>query len=371
MIDRLFTRITRAIGVRLDALNRRFIRWTTLSTGRIAVAVAADLTRSKPALIAEHALLRQQLIVLNRQVARPRPTSLDRFLLVLLARRARSWRSALLIVQPDTVLRWHRQGFRLLWAARSRPAQRTPRVPTETVALIVGMARDNRLWGAERIRGELLKVGLRVSKGTIQKHMRRARPPRGSGQTWATVLRNHAAVWACDVVQVTGLCFRALCAFVIVEHASRRVVHVGVTRHPTDAWVAPHLREATPCGAGPRFLIRDNDRTCGTQFARVAAGRRSAVVRTLVRAPRAHAICERVLGRVRRECLDHLLILHENQLHRVLRAYCAYVNTARPHQGIGQTIPEATGHVGTRHPAGPVVSLPILGGLHHDYRRAA
>jgi len=164
---------------------------------------------------------------------------------------------------------------------------------------------------------------------------------------------------------------RALFAFFIIDLGSRRVVHVGVTRHPTDAWLAQQLREATPFGLAPRFLIRDNDATFGAQFARVAAGSRIEVLRTPIRAPRANAICERFLGSVRRACLDHLLILHENQLRRVLRAYCAYVNTARPHQGIGQAISETTGHMGTLHPAAPIVALPVLGGLHHDYRRAA
>jgi len=228
------------------------------------------------------------------------------------------------------------------------------------------------LWGAERIRGELLKLGIRVGKRTVQRHMRSERSPRGRGQTWATFLRNHADdIWACDFLPVIDLRFRALFAFFIVDLGSRRVVHIGVTRHPTDAWVAQQLREATPFGASPRFLIRDNDGTYGSQFARVAAGSRVEVLRTPIRAPRANAVCERFLGSVRRECLDHLLILHEGQLCRVLRAYCAYFNTARPHQGIGQVIPETTGQGGTLHPAAPVVSLSVLGGLHHDYRRAA
>jgi len=373
MIGRLFTRVTRGIGLHRDALNQRFIRWTTLSTGRLAVAALADLRRSKPALVAENTFLRQQLIVLNRHVDRLRLTPLDRFLLVVLASRARFGRSALLIVQPDTVLRWHRQGCRLFWAARSRTASRKPRVPAETVALIVEMARDNRLWGAERIRGELLKPGIRVSKGTIQKHMRRGRPPWRSGQTWATFLRNHAAdVWACDVLHVTDVCLRALFAFVIVEHASRRVVHVSVTRHPTDAWVAPQVREATSFGTGPRFLIRDNDHTYGAPFARVAAGSRIEVLQTPVRAPRANALCERFIGSVCRACLDHLLILHERHLGRVLREYVASFNTDRPHQGIGQAVPERVAH-GQEAPYSPgtVAVTPILGGLHHSYRRAA
>jgi putative transposase len=373
MIGRLFTGLGRVVGVHLDALNRRFIRWTTLSTERLPVAVAADLARSKPALIAENALLRQQLIVLQRHVVRPRLRPLNRLLLVVLASRIRLWRAALLIVQPDTVLRWHRHGFRLVWKARSRATTRTPRVPVETVALIVEMVRENRLWGAERIRGELLKLGVRVSKGTILTHMRRVRPPRRSGQSWATFLRNHAAdIWACDVIQITDLCCRSLVAFVMVEHASRRVVHVGVTRHPTDAWVAQQLREATPFGTAPRFLIHDNDATYGAQFERVATTTDIDVLTTPYRAPRANALCERFIGSVRRECLDHLLILHERHLAHVLRSYVAYFNRERPHQGIGQAVPDAVaGSHLIRQETGRVERIAILGGLHHAYRHAA
>ncbi len=277
-------------------------------------------------------------------------------------------------MQPDTLLRWHRQGFRLVWRAQSAAGAKRPQVPDETVVLIQRLAAANRLWGAEGIRGELLKLGLRVGKRTVQRHMRAARPPRvpWRGQPWATFVRNHAAaIWACDFLQVSDLGFRSLVAFFIVELGSRRVVHVGVTRHPTGAWVAKQLREATPCGTAPRFLVRDNDGKFGAQFARVAAASRIAVLRTPIRAPRANAIGERFLGSVRRECLDHLLILHEGQLRRTLRAYCAYFNGARPHQGKGQAIPVATGVVPLTHPAAPVVAIPVLGGLHHDYRRAA
>jgi len=328
--------------------------------------------RASAALMAENALLRQQLIVLQRQVTRPAFAPRDRLLLILLAHLVHGWQAALLIVQPDTMLRWHRHAFRLVWRAKSTPALKRPQIAPATVALIKRMAAENPLWGAERVRGELIKRGIRVGKRTVQQHMHSARPPRPRRQTWATFLHNHAAdVWACDVLPVIDLRFRTLFAFFIVDLGSRRVVHVGVTRHPTDAWVAQQRREATPFGTGPRFLIRDNDTKFGAQFARVAAGSRIEVLRTPVRAPRANAVCERFLGSVRRECLDHLLILHERQLYRVLHAYCAYVNTARPHQGIEQAIPETTGHMGLLHPATPVVSSPVLGGLHHDYRRAA
>jgi len=164
---------------------------------------------------------------------------------------------------------------------------------------------------------------------------------------------------------------RAFFAFFIVDLGSRRVVHVGVTRHPTDAWVAQQLREATPFGAGPRFLIRDNDSKFGARFARAAAGSRIEVLRTPVRAARANAICERFLGSVRHEYLDHLLILHERQLLRVLRAYCAYFNAARPHQEIAQSIPAAGMAARTAPSTAPVMSIPVLGEVHHDYQRAA
>ncbi len=199
----------------------------------------------------------------------------------------------------------------------------------KTVATIQRLAAENRLWGAERIRGELRKLGIRVGKRTVQRHMRAARPQptSGGGQTWATFLRNHAhETWACDFLQVVDLRFRALFAFCIVELGSRRVVHVGVTRHPTDAWVAQQLREATPFGTAPRFLIRDNDRKYGPAFDRVAAGSRITVRRTPLRAPRANATCERFLGSARRECLDHVLVLGEGHLRRVLREYVAYFN---------------------------------------------
>jgi putative transposase len=270
-----------------------------------------DLARPRSELIAENALLRQQLLILRRQVKRPVCTKTDRVLLVVLARAVHHWKQALFLVQPDTLLGWHRQAFRWFWRQRSKPASTRPKIPAETVALIQTMARDNRLWGAERIRGELLKLGMHVSKRTIQKYMRKphARP---SAQTWSTFLHNHAhEVWACDFLPVTDLFFRSLFAFFMIELKSRKVVHVGVTRHPTDAWVAQQLREATPYGQTPRFLIRDNDAKFGPLFARVASSSSIEVLKTPFHAPRANAYCERFLGSVRRECLDHLLILHE------------------------------------------------------------
>jgi putative transposase len=226
--------------------------------------------------------------------------------------------------------------------------------------------------GAERIRGELLKLSIRLSKRTVQKYVRRARPQKPRGQKWSTFLHNHAhAIWACDFVTVTDLFFRPIYAFILVEVATRRVVHVGVTRHPTDVWVGQQLREATPFDERPTYLIRDNDTKFGPAFARVAAGSGIEVLRTPYMAPRANAICERFLGSLRRECLDHVNILNERQLWRVVHEYITYFNGARPHQGIRQQRPDNVATSVAAQGTGQITAIPVLGGLHHDYQRAA
>ena len=241
------------------------------------------------------------------------------------------------------------------------------------MALIQRLVCEHRLWGAERIRGELLKLGVRVCKRTVQKYMRQVRPPRRRGQTWAAFLRNHGTyVWACDFLQVYDLCFRPIFAFFLVELASRRVVHVGVTRHPSDAWVAQQLREATPFGRRPKHLIRDNDAKFGPAFARVAKASGIEEVRIAYRAPRMNGVIERFIGSVRRECLDHLIVLGDRHLEHTLKEYTRYFNRDRPHQGLGQGLPEPT-EVPTADggPPSRVRSVPVLGGLHHSYHRAA
>ena len=349
-------------------VQQRLSRWTKPTSNSLFVGTLNDLARTRAELVAENALLRQQLVILHRQVKRAACTRTDRLLLVVLARAVRNWTQALLIVQPNTLLGWHRQAFRWYWRRRSKPASRNPKIATKTIALIQTMALNNRLWGAERIRGELLKLGILVSKRTIQKYMRQERG-RPTSQTWSTFLHNHAhEIWACDFLPVTDLFFRSLFAFFIIELKTRKVMHVAVTRHPTDAWVAQQLREARPYGQTPRFLIRDNDAKFGPLFARVASSSGIKVLKTPFRAPRANAYCERFLGSVRRECLDHLLILHEQQFFRVLRAYGAYFNQARPHQGLQQQVPDSPACEAR---AGPIFAVPVLGGLHHEYRRAA
>ena len=194
------------------------------------------------------------------------------------------------------------------------------------------------------------------------------RGSRAAKQTWATFLRKHASqIWACDFLQTYDVFFRTVFVFVIIELGSRRVVHFGVTRNPTDQWTAQQLREATPFGEKPRFLIRDNDGKFGPSFARVAKGTGIKVLKTPYRAPKANAICERFLGSLRRECLDHFLILGERHLHRLVKEYMAYFNYARPHQGIEQYIPCHPERPERPPASGKIASRSVLSGLHHDY----
>jgi hypothetical protein len=221
------------------AIQQKFIALIKPAKNPPLVGAVKDLTKSKPDLIAENAFLRQQLLVLNRQVKNPQFTSRDRFLLVILASLVSNWKQVLLILKPDTLLGWHRQGFRLVWKFKSKPKSRKPRIEVETIALIKQMTSENPLWGAERIRGELLKLQIRISKRTIQKYIRQAKPARPPSQNWRTFLKNHGhEIWSCDYLPITDIFFRQLYAFVIVELSSRKIIHIAVTRHPTDEWTA-------------------------------------------------------------------------------------------------------------------------------------
>ena len=373
ILNPIHSYLKRLVGMSVSVLRTRFVHWIKPLPSSLPLGALADLARSKAELMAENALLRQQLIMLKRQVKRPACTKRDRILLVLLARAVRAWKQTLFLVQPETLLRWHRELFRLYWKRKSKASSHKPRVAAETIMLIREMATRNQLWGAERIRGELLKLGMHVCKRTIQKYMRKVRTPQPRGQKWSTFLHNHAEdIWACDFLQVTDLFFRPLFAFFIIELKSRKVIHVGVTQSPTDLWIAQHLREATPFGQAPKYLISDNDGKFGPCFARVATTSAIEILKTPYHAPRANAICERFLRSVRQECLDHLLILHEKQFQRVLNAYVAYFNQARPHQGITQQIPELPVLPAPLHNQREnVIAVPVLGGLHHDYRRVA
>jgi transposase InsO family protein len=229
------------------------------------------------------------------------------------------------------------------------------------------MARDNPRWGSERIRGELLKLGIAVSKRSVQRYRGRgpARPP---SQTWRTFLQNHAGTsWAADLLTVQTLTFKVLYVLVFIAHGRRDLVHVNVTAHPTAAWVWRQLVEATAWGRRPRFLLRDRDAVYGCDFAQRAAALGIETLLSPVRAPRANAVAERVIGTLRRECLDHVIVLSERHLRTVLSEFLRYYNGDRPHRTLQLQTPLP--HVVTA--TGPIRARPVLGGLHHVYERAA
>ncbi|MBN2195260.1 MAG: transposase [Polyangiaceae bacterium] len=314
-------------------------------------------------------MLRQQLIVASRKVKQPAFRPFERGLLVALSSVVKNWQNAILLVKPDTVLRWHREGFRLLWKRKSRATkQRRSRISTDTIELIRDMAIQNRTWGAERIRGELLKLGIRVAKRTIQRHILAARPT-GDGQSWKTFLRNHV-VWAVDFVQVYDLWFRPVFAVFVIDVNTKKVVHVAVTRAPNARWTAQQLRQLTPFGEGPEFIVRDRDNKFGADFDRVAKGAGIRVVKTAVQAPLMNATCARFIGSVRRECLDHIIVLGEAHLRTILLEWVTHFNRGRPHQGIAQRVPVPVAEPFDGE-SGRVVAIPVLGGLPHEYRRAA
>ncbi len=326
------------------------------------------LVRSRSDLVAENLLLRQQLAALTRPTRR-RPRLRTRAKLFWIVARMvwRDWRRHLVAVRPETVIGWHRQGWRLLWQWASRARGGRPRLSAEVRDLIARMARENPAWGSERIRGELLKLGIAVSKRSVR-HYRRRGPARPPSQTWRAFLANYRPqLWAADLFTVRTLAFETLYVLVFIAHGRRELVQWNVTASPTAAWVWRQLLEATPWGQPPRYLLRDRDAVYGGDLAPRARRLGIETLLTPVRAPRANAVAERVIGTLRRECLDHLLVLNERHLRAVLREVVRHYNAERPHRSLGLQTPRPA----ARPEAGPVRSRPVLSGLHHVYERAA
>ena len=308
----------------------------------------------------ENLALRQQLSVLSRKTARPRLRNRDRFFWTAISKLWPNWRSALLIVQPETVVKWHRQGFRLFWRWKSRRNSGRPRINCEVRDLIRRLSRENPRWGVPRIKSELALLGYTVAESTVAKYI--IRQPKPPSQTWRTFLANHAnQIVACDFFTVPTVTFRALYVFVLLRHNDRRILHVNVTRNPTADWTARQIVQAFPYNSAPRFLLRDNDSLYGSEFRRTVEFTGIEEVCTAYRSPWQNTYVERVIGSFRRECLDRLIVLNENGLRKILDRYVRYYNEHRCHQSPRKPDPPANGRL---------VSTPILGGLHHTYRRA-
>ena len=332
---------------------------------RFLLTILTSPFKSKGRLEAENAALRQQLVVLQRKVKGRREISNgDRLFFVQLYRWFPSILEVLTIVQPETLLRWHRAGFRRYWRWTSRRRGGRPRIQPELRALIRQMSVENRLWGAPRIHGELLKLGFEVSQSTVAKYMARRRGPPSQG--WRAFLTNHAPhIAAMDLFVVPTIGFAQLYAFVIVRLDRRTLVWTNVTRHPTADWIARQITEAFPWNEAPRYLIRDRDGVFGAVVTRRlrAMGIRDKPIAPA--SPWQNAFAERLIGSIRRECVEHLLVLGERHLRRILRCYAHYYNEVRTHRSLKKDAPisRAVQRIGD------IKSHAVLGGLHHHYVR--
>jgi len=332
--------------------------------------------RPQSTLAAENLFLRKQLAMFLERKAKPRrPDTPIRIALVLLSRLF-NWRDALVVVQPQTLVRWHRQGFRLFWRWKSRPGR--PPIPIELRQLIREMAMSNPSWGEERIANELLlKLGIRVSPRTVRKYMQRHpwEQPRGD-QRWSTFVHNHAsAILACDFCVVVTATFRLLYVFIVIEHQTRRIVHCNVTAHPTAAWTLQQLREAIPSDHSYRFLVHDRDGIFSPLLDKSVSHMGIRVLRSPPRSPKANSFCERVIGTLRRECLDYFIPITESHLRSITTNWMTHYNKGRPHSSLGPGIPNPPSDLPValqthRHRIPnhlKVMAHPILGGLHHEY----
>jgi len=326
--------------------------------------------KSRRALTLENLALRHQLDVLKRNTKRSHLTDRDRALWVFLSRHWANWRESLTFVQPETVIRWHRKGFRLYWKWKSRP--RWPgrsKVPVDVRNLIRQMSQTNPLWGAPRIHGELLKLGIEASQATVSKYMVRHRKP--PSQSWRTFLTNHAKdIVSVDLFTVPTATFRVLFVFVVLSNERRQVVHFNVTDSPSAIWTGQQIVEAFPWDTVPKYLLRDRDGTYGEHFVHRVESMGIKQVLISARSPWQNPYVERVIGSIRRECVDHTIILNERHLRRVLREYFKYYNGSRTHLGLEKDCPRP--RVVELPDLGPIDSEPMVGGLHHRYfRRAA
>jgi transposase InsO family protein len=325
--------------------------------------------RTQRFLVFENLALRHQLAVLQRTAQRPRLRTADRLFWVLLARLWHGWAEAVLLVKPETVIRWQRTGFRLFWTWKSRrPGPGRPAVAPEFRALIRTMARANPLWGAPRIHGELQKLGLEISQATVSKYLVRRRTP--PSQTWRTFLANHVGTLvSVDFFVVPTVLFKVLFVFVVLAHDRRRVVHVNVTDTPTAQWTAQQLVEAFPWDTAPRYLLRDRDAVYGAVFSSRVRSLGIHEVKIAPRSPWQNPYVERLIGTLRRECLDHVVVLNESHLRRLLHAYLGYYHGARTHLSLDKDAPDP--RPVERLDQGRIVETPMVGGLHHRYTRQA
>jgi transposase InsO family protein len=324
----------------------------------------ASVVKSRRRLEAENLVLRHQMNILRRRASgRLRLSNADRLAFVWLYRLCPSVMNAVTIIRPETVIRWHRQGFRAFWRWKSRPRGGRPAIPKEIRELIREMSRANWLWGAPRIHGELLKLGIEIAESTVAKYM--VKRPRRPGQSWATFLGNHAhGIAAADLFVVT-IGFKLLYCLLFLAHGRRKLAHYAVTAHPTAEWVARQIVEAFPWDEAPRHLLRDRDAVYGEVVKRRLRGLGIRDRPIAPGSPWQNAYVERLIGSARRECFDHMIVFGETHLRRIMSMYAGYYNEAHTHLSLGKDTP--VGRPIDR--VGRIIAEPMVGGLHHRYAR--
>ncbi len=360
-------------------------------TSIFAVAAAAfrSFFRGRRALVLENLALRQQIAVYKRAQKRPRLRSTDRAFWVLLSRLWDDWETPLILVRPETVIRWHSQVFKLYWRRKSRAKKiGRPRIPREHINFIRRMSADNPTWGEDKIFEELsLKFGIKHSTSTIRKYMVKRRCP-SDRQTWRAFIKNHGReIFACDFLTQHTAFFAVIYVFVVMELGTRRIVHINVTEHPSLPWVKRQILHVSDFDGSPRFLLHDNDGIFG-QFGHPKKGSDDKRYRchldlwlyeildvkgipTPYHAPNANAHVERFNRTLREDALNHFIFLGEDHVRRVVREFVAYYNGARPSQAT-HAIPEPYADLRKPPPKkGRLIAIPVLGGIQHDYRLAA
>ena len=325
--------------------------------------------RSRNDLGLELAALRQQIAVLTRKNSRPKLDRWDRVFWLTLRRLWSRWACVLLIVRPETVVNWHRTGFRWYWGFLSRHRPGRPRITAELQKLIRSMARENPTWGAPRIHGELLKLGFKISECTVSRYLAQIDRRRASGKGWLIFLKNHReAIAAMDFFTVPTATFRVLYCFFVISHGRRRILHFNATEHPTASWIVQQLREVFPEDRAPKYLVLDRDGKFSGEAARMLECLGSKLIRTAYRSPWQNGVAERWVGSCRRELLDHVIVLNGPHLRRLVGEYIRYYHEDRVHDALNKDTPSGRDLERRPSDAARVLGVPRVGGLHHRYR---
>ncbi|TSA30731.1 MAG: integrase [Ignavibacteriales bacterium] len=323
--------------------------------------------RARTQLQFEIVFLKKQLEILNRSNKKLQILNRDRLFFTVMKRIFGNWKESLVIIKPETVINWHRKGFKLYWGWKSRHTRGRPKISKEQIDLIKQMAKDNPLWGIPRIHGEIMKLGFDISESTVMRYVTK-KNGRTSGQRWKIFLKNHSAeIVSIDFLTVPTYNFKLMYVLIFLSHERRRIIHFNVSSHPTSEWSTQQLKNALYDSDSPKFLIRDRDTKFGSLFSQTVSDCGIREIVTAYRSPWQNGYCERVIGSIRREFLDHVIVINENHLRKLLKEYFHYYNYQRTHLGLEKDSPESR----PVQVIGKIEKMAVANGLHNYYYRKA